>query len=145
MKSIIVAVFSVIGAIFIGSLFMNVASTEEENTTPAINTSSILKAFQVGAYKTEDSAKREAKLKGGIVASDGDYYYVYVSLLQEPDNIEKMINYLDDKNYYYYVKNIPASGTFLKELYKYEELMKGTTSKIAFLELNKRILEMYNN
>ena len=79
----------------------------------------------------------------GTVEYDGTYYYVYASILSDSQNIEHMINYLNENNIYYYVKNITASEAFKNELYKYEELMKSTVSDVAFLELNEKILDLY--
>lgn len=122
---------------------MGISKEPQENVTPVMSESNTIKAFQVGAFTSKETAEKEALSKSGKVITDGQYYYVYVAILSDQENIDKMINYLDEKNYYYYLKNINLSSEFKIELSKYEELMKQTTSHIAFLELNKRVLEMY--
>lgn len=142
MKNLIAAVFAVILAIGIGCLFMKTSATDEEIKT-VMNSSGQLKAFQIGAYSSVDAANESALAVNGTVEYDGTYYYVYASILSDSQNIEHMINYLNENNIYYYVKNITASEAFKNELYKYEELMKSTVSDVAFLELNEKILDLY--
>lgn len=141
MKNVVVGLLGLAFAVFVGLLFMD--STKNEETVPVINTNNQAKAFQLGAYNNLESANKEASLHGGKVIQDENYYYVYYSILQEQSNIEKMLNYLDKNNISYYLKNIEPDQSFLSKLTSYEELMKSTTSEIAFLELNKRIIESY--
>ncbi len=54
-----------------------------------------------------------------------------------------MISYLDEKNIYYYVKDINIDPVFLEVLNKYEDLMLSSNSSVAFFQLNKKILERY--
>ena len=54
-----------------------------------------------------------------------------------------MMRYLDNSKIYYYIKIINISDTLKDNVFKYEELMKSTTSDVAFLQLNKKILELY--
>ena len=143
MKNIIAVISAIFVSLLLGYAFMGVSKEPQENVTPVMSESNTIKAFQVGAFTSKETAEKEALSKSGKVITDGQYYYVYVAILSDQENIDKMINYLDEKNYYYYLKNINLSSEFKIELSKYEELMKQTTSHIAFLELNKRVLEMY--
>lgn len=143
MKNALAAILAVVAVIGLGSLFMK-NSSDPVDTIPVSNsTYQDLKAFQIGAYTNVESANHEANEKDALVVSDGKYYYVYKAILSNTANIEKMINYLNKENVYYYIKNIDSSQNFKDELYKYEEMMRQTTSDIAFLELNKRILALY--
>lgn len=142
MKNLISLILAVLLAVGIGSLFMKSTSTDQEMDT-MVNSSTNLKAFQVGAFTNKESAMELATSLDAKIIHDESYYYVYYGILSKSENIEKMIKYLNDNNIYYYVKNIDASLAFKDELLKYEELMKETTSDIAFIELNKRILDIY--
>ena len=91
----------------------------------------------------EENALKEAELKKGIVVHENEYFYVYVAILGEQINIEKMTNYLNQNSIYYYVKDITVSEEFKQELFAIENMMFTTTSEVAFLQLNTKILESY--
>lgn len=141
LKNILAITFGVIIAVFIGSLFMRVSSENEETST-LVNYENNVKAFQVAAYTSLNAAKSEAEKKKGIVIQDGDYYCVYIAILRDSANINRMIKYLNDNQTYYYIKNIDLSGDAQNDLIKYEELMKNSNSDVAFLKLNDQILKM---
>lgn len=121
------------------SYFFN-AKTE----APVISTNISLKAFQLGAFKEESSATELALKYDAKVINENGYFYVYYSVLKDEANINKMINCLDHKKIYYYIKEVGASENYKNELTKYEELMKNTTSEIAFSELNKKLISIYS-
>lgn len=139
MKNLLAVSIGVIVSILIGSLFMKVSSKPE--AAEFVSGSNEIKAFQVAAFNTEDAALKEASNKNGIVIKDNNYYCVYVAILKEQENINKMVSYLNDTNTYYYIKNIELDEYISTELIKYEELMKKTTSNVAFLRLNEQILK----
>ena len=121
------------------SYFFN-AKTE----APVISTNTSLKAFQLGAFKEESSATELALKYDAKVINENGYFYVYYSVLKDEANINKMINCLDHKKIYYYIKEVGASENYKNELTIYEELMKNTTSEIAFSELNKKLISIYS-
>ena len=141
MKNILAITFGVIISVFIGSLFMRISS-DEDSLSSLVNYENNIKAFQVAAYTSFNAALDEAKNKNGIVIKDEDYYCVYIAILRDSSNINRMIKHLNDNQTYYYVKNIDLSSEIQEELVKYEELMKNTTSDVAFLKLNDQILKM---
>ena len=141
MKSMITIFLGVVTSVMIGILFIDESSSK--TITPVTGSYGSLVAFQLGAYNDYDSALKEAEKQSSIVVKDDEHYLVYSSLLSNTANIERMMNYLDDKNVYYYVKTIDANEEFTNELFKYEEMMKSSTSDIAFLRLNSKILELY--
>ena len=141
MKNVIAAVLAVIVAIGLGSLFIERHKAEKVNTV--MNEVTELKAFQVGAFSNQDAATDLATKLNGKVINGDNLYYVYISVLSDAENIAKMINYLNKNSIYYYMKTVDASDNFKNELYKYEELMKATTSDIAFWELNKQLINEY--
>lgn len=100
-------------------------------------------AFQLGAYKDEESAKRIAEEHDAIVVQEENYYVVYNAILSNSSNIDRMMDILDNDQVFYYAKVISASDLYIGELYKYEELMKNCTSDIAFLKLVNQILKKY--
>lgn len=141
MKSIITIFLGVVTSVLIGVLFID--ETSSSTTVPVSGSYGALVAFQLGAYNDYESALKEAEKQDAIVVQDNKHYLVYSSLLSNTANIERMMNYLDEKNVYYYVKTIDANEEFTNELFKYEEMMKSSTSDIAFLRLNTKILEIY--
>lgn len=141
MKQVLTVSLAIFISILIGSLFMRVSTDETE--IPVISESKNIKAFQVGVYTSEENALKEAEIKKGIVVHENEYYYVYVAILGEQINIEKMTNYLNQNSIYYYVKDITVSEDFKQELFAIENMMFTTTSEVAFLQLNTKILESY--
>ncbi len=140
MKQILTVSLAILVSIMIGSLFMRVST---ETDVPAMNEVKNIKAFQVGVYTNLENAQKEAELKKGIVVQEGEYYYIYVSILAEQMNIEKMTNYLNQNSIYYYIKDITVNEEFKNELFAIENMMFTTTSEVAFLQLNAKILESY--
>lgn len=132
--------------VLLGSFFAIAISYLFKGTTdvPVIQINTTLKAFQLGAFKDETSATDLASKYDAKVISDNGYFYVYYSVLRDEANINKMINCLDHKKIYYYIKDVNANENYKNELTKYEELMKNTTSEIAFSELNKKLISMYS-
>lgn len=141
MKQVLTVTLAIFVSIMIGSLFMRVST--DETDIPVMNETKNIKAFQVGVYTTEENALKEAELKKGIVVHENEYFYVYVAILGEQINIEKMTNYLNQNSIYYYVKDITVSEEFKQELFAIENMMFTTTSEVAFLQLNTKILESY--
>ena len=134
MKNISALVVGCLVSMAIAFIFMP-RSGEIENTMTVMNENNT-KVFQLGAYKDEKTALDYASKTNSKVFLNDGYYYVYLSILSDSENIEKMINYLN-------TNNIDTSTKFQEELMKYEELMKQTSSDIAFIELNKRIMNLY--
>lgn len=117
--------------------------TDKEETQQTISISQ-LKAFQLGSYENETLANKNKK-KNTIIVKEDNMYCIYAAILSDKDNIERMIEYLNKTNTYYYIKDISSSSSFYQELYKYEMMMKETSSDVAFMELNKKILELYRS
>jgi hypothetical protein len=140
MKNIIAITIGVVISVLIGTLFANL--TSKEDTSVVVSSTNETKAFQVGSYTNFDNASIEATNKNGIVVKDGSYYCVYVSVLKDTANINKMVEYLNKNNIYYYIKNITISSELESELVKYEELMKNSSSDVAFMKLNEQILKL---
>ncbi len=140
MKNLFALILGCAISVLIATLFMPSTKTPEE--IPVMKEMTV-KAIQLGAYQALDSAQAMAEKHHGIVVSDNGYYTVYASILSNEANVAKMMAYLEKDNIYYYVKSISTTEAFNEELKKYEEMMMATTSDIAFQELNKRILDLY--
>lgn len=141
MKKIAFMITPIIASIFFCSIFMDISG--DDNDLPVISEVHSIKQFQTGTYNTLEEAEKEASLKKGIVIKVGENYQVIVGILKNNSNIERMIKYLEEKNTYYYIKDINVDPAFTEILNKYEDLMINSTSSVAFLQLNKKILERY--
>lgn len=139
MKNLVTIFIGVMTSVLIGATFMDVSGEVEEVNDTYGN----LIAFQLGAYKDEESAKFIAEENDAIVVQEENYYVVYNAILSNSSNIDRMMNILDNSQVFYYAKVISASDLYIGELYKYEELMKNCTSDIAFLKLVNQILKKY--
>lgn len=102
------------------------------------------KAFQVGVYTTEELANTyKSKYKNAIVIKDNELYRVYVAILRKQNNIENMSNYLNKNNIDYYIKEVNISDKNLKNTINEYESIMNNNSEIVFLEINKMIMERY--
>lgn len=102
------------------------------------------KAFQVGVYTTEELANTyKSKYKNAIVIKDDELYRVYVAILRKENNIENMSNYLNKNNIDYYIKEVNISDKNLKNTINEYESIMNNNSEIVFLEINKMIMERY--
>lgn len=140
MKNVIAIILGFGAAVLVALFFM--PHTEEASSIPVMSEIKT-KAVQVGVFLNEEKALSEANRLEARVVKDNGYYYLYYSVLAEEENIQKVMENLDKKGVKYFLKIINASQEFKDGLIQYEEMMKNTTSSIAFLELNKRIMDMY--
>ena len=116
--------------------------TEEASSIPVMSEITT-KTVQVGVFLNEDKAISEANRLDARVIKENGYYYLYYSVLSEDENIQKIMEHLDKSGIKYFLKAVNTSQEFKDNLIQYEEMMKHTTSSVAFLELNKRIMDMY--
>lgn len=136
MKKFIKSIIILILGVCLGYYICNI------NLSNLFNTN--YKAFQVGVYTSIDVANMyKSKYDNAIVIKDDELYRVYVSILKDEDNIESMSNYLNSKGIDYYLKDLDISDKNLKkEINEYESIMN-SNNEIVFLEVNKMIMEKY--
>lgn len=102
------------------------------------------KAFQVGVYTDISIANTyKTKYNNAIVVKDNELYRVYVAILKDNKNIEDMCSYLNRNNIEYYIRNIEIKDKNLKNKIKEYESIMNSDSQIVFLEVNKMIMESY--
>ncbi|MDE6292680.1 MAG: hypothetical protein K2L98_03270 [Bacilli bacterium] len=140
MKNVIAIILGCGASILIALCFM--PHTEEVSSIPVMSEVST-KAVQVGVFLNEEKALEEANRLEARVVKEKDYYYLYYSVLNDSENLQKIMEYLDKKGIKYFLKIVNTPQEFKDNLIQYEEMMKKTTSSIAFLELNKRVMDMY--
>ncbi|MDE6142342.1 MAG: hypothetical protein K2G03_07030 [Bacilli bacterium] len=140
MKNIIAIILGCGVSILVALFFM--PHTEEASSIPVMSEITT-KTVQVGVFLNEDKAISEANRLDARVIKENGYYYLYYSVLSEDENIQKIMEHLDKSGIKYFLKAVNTSQEFKDNLIQYEEMMKHTTSSVAFLELNKRIMDMY--
>ena len=102
------------------------------------------KAFQVGVYTDISIANTyKTKYDNAIVVKDNELYRVYVAILKDNKNIEDMCSYLNRNNIEYYIRNVEIKDKNLKNKIKDYESIMNSDSQIVFLEVNKMIMESY--
>lgn len=139
MKNIIATFLGLSVVLFLSTYFIQVSDDTQKVSTNLVNP----KIIQIGAFEEKDSADYMVNNIGGKIVKDDVFYYVYIGILSDTANIERIISYMNKNNIYYYIKDGNFNTSFLEELNKYEEMMKTTTSDIAFLELNKKVIDIY--
>lgn len=118
-------------------------TTSETDEIKVSSTYGSVIAFQIGAYESLDNATDISKVYDGTVVKQDNVYLVYVAVLSNTKNIERMMNILDENNIYYYTKVIDIDTKLNEELRKYEELMLKTTSDVAFKKLVYQYIKLY--
>lgn len=102
------------------------------------------KAFQVGVYTDISIANAyKSKYDNAIVVKDNELYRVYVAILKDDKNIKDMCSYLNRNNVEYYIRNVEIKDKNLKSKIKEYESIMNSDSQIVFLEVNKMIMESY--
>lgn len=140
MKNVIAIILGFGASVLVALFFM--PHTEEASSIPVMSEIGT-KAIQVGVFLNEEKALTEANRIDARVVHEKGYYYLYYSILSDDENIQKIMSHLDKQGIKYFLKIVSTSQEFKDNLIQYEEMMKRTTSNIAFLELNKRIMDIY--
>ena len=124
MKKFIKSIIILILGVCLGYYICNI------NLSNLFNTN--YKAFQVGVYTSVDVANMyKSKYDNAIVIKDDE------------DNIESMSNYLNSKGIDYYLKDLDISDKNLKKVINEYESIMNSNNEIVFLEVNKMIMEKY--
>lgn len=139
MKYVLVTIFGVFISLYVGLLFIPKASGD----VPVLKEIKEASIFQIGAFNILEDATSLANQYKGQVFNIDSKYYVYLSVLCNKSNIDRLTKYLEKNNIEYFIKHKSIDDDFFQELYKYEELMLNSTSDVAFLELNKKVINIY--
>lgn len=116
---------------------------EEEKT--AVSPSIEAKAFQLGAFKTMESAQKTQKTyPASIIVKEDSFYRVYASILQKKEAIDKMQQYFLEKNMDTYLKTIYIDDHLEESLRQSEELIRAGASSSTYDTINAKILKEYS-
>ena len=134
-----IAVF--MGLIFGYLLFRNI----NENVENIFYNSKELTLFQTGVFFKKENADSYANtFKNATVVKEGDFYHVYIAILNNPQNINMMKEYFDDENINYYLRKIHIKeNNFTAELLKYESILLNSKKGETIDVLNEMILKTY--
>lgn len=138
MKKIIKSLFILFLGIFFGYYICDAKPLDMFNVN--------YKAFQVGVYTSLEAATTySTKYKNATIIQDNELYRVYVAVLKNKNNIESMSKYLDSQGIDYYLKDLNIANKDLKKkINEYENIMN-TENEVVFLEINKMIMETYED
>ena len=110
------------------------------NSILKIDDKNIITVFQVGVYENKVNALSMAKKYRGIVHKDDIHYRVYIAAYQNEDIINKMQNYYNKQNVYYYLKKIKTDENFVITLNKYEKLLMNSHDDAIYDNLNNLLV-----
>ncbi len=135
MKKILVILLAV-GVSFALSKWIIFRNTKEvvEYTTA--------QAFQVGAFSNYENAKKCAERNQGIVVHDDEHYFVYVSVLTNPEAIERLSDYYKSVGFPYYLKNIQVRKDFTEKIKNDEDNLIDSHSDM-FSSINYHVLQEF--
>jgi len=136
----------IISALALGSLFGYIFFKEKEEEIEQVwKESENLSFFQVGVFSNLENADNFSKVFNySITLEEDGYYRVYLAILKEEENIDKLKTYLELNQIDYYVKNETINNNeLLKYLSEMELLIKETMDADVMMEVNKNILQKY--
>lgn len=102
----------------------------------------IVSAFQIGAFTNYDNALKVADRNNGIVIKDEDIFRVYIAIIHNQEVISKLKKHYSEIGLNYYLKQIPAKKEFIEQTSSIEELLNKSSSN-TYVVLNSEILEKY--
>ena len=139
MKKLLCILLGILSAFTISKYFIG------EDSIPAISLEEANTAyiFQIGVYNNRSKAESLSKNNKGIVIEKDNKYYVYVGILKNKNNINKLKTILDKKNIKYYQKEEQVNNIFYTKLEELENLMENTKTEVAFNKINETILDYY--
>lgn len=142
MKKYLLYVFGIFIVFLVSISFMDVSTdiSDDVMVSTELKTASF---FQIGAFLDKETAYNLKQKENAVIEFDGEYYYVYKAILFEKENVNKMIEYLNDSNYYYYIKKRNMNNDDYLKVSELEGIMKTSTSEVAFLRINNNILKEY--
>lgn len=142
MKKYLLYVFGIFIVFLVSISFMDVSTdiSDDVMVSTELKTASF---FQIGAFLDKETAYDLKQKENAVIEFDGEYYYVYKAILFEKENVNKMIEYLNDSNYYYYIKKRNMNNDDYLKVSELEGIMKTSTSEVAFLRINNNILKEY--
>ncbi len=141
MKQFLYIALPIITSILLGTMFMDISKDKE--AIPVIGDANTAKFFQTGSYESLEEAEKMASSQKGIVILEEGKYNIYAAILKNNSNVVRMMAIIEEKNIPYTIKEKYPDQAFYDVLNKYEDLMLNSTSTVAFLQLNKKILERY--
>ena len=99
-------------------------------------------AFQVGVYKSLDTASTKAQNTNGIVVPEKDYYRVYIAVATNADVKDKLSNYYNSLNIDYYIRDLNLNDEILNKLSIYETLLEGAAES-SYDNIIHKMLQEY--
>ena len=129
-------------AIFIGSICAVYLFKYSFKDTYAFDEYNAI-ALQIGVFMKENYAQDLSNRYGGVIDYNDGVYRVYYTILNNEENIEYMENYLKSQSISYSIKKVYVSKEVLNEIKTYEDAMNKTDSLKAKLNINKKILSIY--
>ena len=98
---------------------------------------------QIGVFMKESYAKDLSNRYSGVVAYNDGVYRVYFAILNNEANIEFIEKYLEKNNISYSIKKILVKKDTLNKIKTYEDAMNKTKNDKAKLNINQKILSIY--
>ena len=140
MRKFLPYIFSLV----VGSVFGFLLFNSHDIDIPVFKESINATGFQLGVFNSVDLAKEYVKkFPSSIIIADDDVFRVYISILTNSRCINKMEEYLNNKNIAYYKKDIMINDKgLIKALTNYEKsMLEGNMD--TFESINKLIMDSY--
>lgn len=131
---------------FLLSKFLLNQYQNRQTITPVFNNSGKKLYFiQYGVYSTEENMRNQAKnLNYYIYHYDNQYYYVFVGITSNVENVEKLKGYFKNLGYDTYVKEFFISNKeFLEIIEYYDLLLEKTSDNDTIKAVCRQVLEKY--
>lgn len=145
MKKIIIIL---IGSVLLGSLFAFYIYREYNSKIeiiPTLSSNETIYLLQIGAYEKEDNVIKVTKtLPNYYVENDGGLYHIYIGIVKNKENIDKIKEFYKVFGNNIYVREKNTSNIQLIEMLEaYEKILINTTKKEVAYTINKELLNKY--
>lgn len=138
---------TIIISLLIGFLLANYMIKQYDKTAvlPTISNSETIYLVQQGVYSSIESMQENTKnIPYYIYTVTDNYYYVYIGMSMNMDNITKIQNYYKNLKIETIVKSMSSNNReFIETIKTCDDLLSKTDDKDTIKELIKQVLSKY--
>lgn len=138
---------TIIISLLVGFLLSNymIKQYDSIDLMPIFNESETAYLIQQGVYSSMESMqKNTANLSDYIYSVIDNMYYVYVGMTLDPDNVNKLQTYYENKGITTIIKTTTLTDSnFISSLRQYDAVLKETNDASTIKEICKQVLEKY--
>lgn len=133
----------VVGAVFIGGVMAFFFYKDIKSEVIAMTKErDVVYLFQTGVFKNYDNAVAfSEKFKQKGIYQDDEFYRVFLSITV--NNKEKLIDFYEQRDIEFYVKEVVVDETLKKKIENYDLVLEKTVKEDVFYSINQAMIELF--